>query len=47
VGSAGYQVLSYLKVSGDVTYTRSPRFTEDYVGLIKASLDLGTTTGGK
>jgi hypothetical protein len=34
-------------VSGDVTYTRSPRFTEDYVGLIKASLDLGTTTGGK
>jgi len=47
VGSAGYQVLPYLKVSGDVTYTRSPRFTEDYVGLIKASLDLGTTTGGK
>ena len=47
VGSAGYQVLPYLKVSGDVTYTRSPRFTEDYVGLVKASLDLGTTTGGK
>ena len=47
VGSAGYQVLPYLKVSGDVTYTRSPRFTEDTVGLIKASLDLGTTTGGK
>ncbi len=47
VGSAGYQVLPYLKVSGDVTYTRSPRFKEDYVGLVKASLDLGTTTGGK
>ena len=47
VGSAGWQVLAYLKVSGDVTYTRSPRFTEDYAGLVKASLDLGTTTGGK
>jgi hypothetical protein len=47
VGSAGCQVLPYLKLSGDVTYTRSPRFTEDYAGLVKVSLDLGTTTGGK
>ena len=47
VGTAGWQVLPYLKLSGDVTYTRSPRFTEDYAGLVRASLDLGTTTGGK
>jgi hypothetical protein len=47
VGSAGWQVLPNLKLSGDVTYTRSPRFTEDYAGLVRASLDLGTTTGGK
>ncbi|MGB3400721.1 MAG: hypothetical protein WBA34_11205 [Candidatus Deferrimicrobiaceae bacterium] len=47
VGSAGWQVLPNLKLSGDVTYTRSPRFTEDFAGLVRASLDLGTTTGGK
>ena len=45
VGSAGYQVLPYLKVSGDVTYTRSPRFTEDVIGLVRVSLDLAATTG--
>ncbi len=47
VASAGYQVLSNLKVSGDLTYTRSPRVKEDYAGLVKASLDLGAATGGK
>jgi len=47
VGTAGWQVLPYLKLTGDLTYTRSPRFTEDYAGLVRASLDLGTTTGGK
>jgi hypothetical protein len=47
VATAGYQVLPYLKLAGDLTYTRSPRFSEDYAGLIKASLDLGTTTGGQ
>lgn len=47
VGSAGWQVLPNLKVSGDVTYTRSPQFSEDFAGLVRASLDLGTTTGGK
>lgn len=47
VASAGWQALSNLKVSGDLTYTRSPRLKEDYAGLVKASLDLGTATGGK
>lgn len=47
VGSAGWQAVSYMKVSGDLTYTRSPRFSEDYAGLVRVSLDLGTTTGGK
>ncbi len=46
VGSAGWQVLSYLKLSGDVTYTRSPRFTEDYAGLLRVSLDISASTGG-
>ena len=46
-GSAGWQVASQMKVSGDLTYTRSPRFMEDYAGLVRVSLDLGTTTGGK
>ena len=45
VGSAGVQALPYLKFSGDVTYTRSPRFTEDYAGLVRVSIDLSTSTG--
>lgn len=47
VASAGWQALPNLKVSGDLTYTRSPRFKEDYGGLVKASLDIGASTGGK
>ena len=53
VGSAGVRVLPYLEVSGDLTYTRSPQFSEDYAALVRASLDWGTTldlgtiTGGK
>jgi len=45
VGSAGVQALPYLKFSGDVTYTRSPRFTDDYAGLLRVSLDLSGSTG--
>jgi hypothetical protein len=47
VGSAGYQVLEILQLSGDLRYTKSPRFDEDYAGLIRASLSFGTGTGGK
>jgi hypothetical protein len=47
VASAGYKVRSYLSVSGDVTYTQSPTFQEDYAGLLRATLELGTATGGK
>ncbi len=47
VASAGYKVRPYLSVSGDLTYTQSPTFQEDYAGLLRATLDLGTTTGGK
>lgn len=47
VGSAGWQVLPYLKISGDLTYTRSPRFQENYAGLVRAALDWGTVTGGQ
>jgi hypothetical protein len=47
VGSAGYQVLEILQLSGDLTYTKSPRFDEDYAGLIRVSLLFGAGTGGK
>jgi hypothetical protein len=47
VASAGYQVLAALQLSGDLTYTQSPNFEKDYAGLIRASLELGTSTGGK
>jgi hypothetical protein len=46
VGSAGWQALSYLKLSWDLTYTRSPRFTEDYAGLVRVSLDISAAMGG-
>jgi hypothetical protein len=47
VATAGYQVLAALHLSGDLTYTRSPNYSEDYAGLLRATLELGTTTGGK
>jgi hypothetical protein len=47
VASAGYKVSSYLALSGDLTYTKSPNFQEDYAGLLRATLELGTATGGK
>ncbi|MGE5664561.1 MAG: hypothetical protein ACM31I_09560 [Deltaproteobacteria bacterium] len=46
VASAGWQAASWFKISGDLTYTKSPRFDEDYAGLIRLALDLGTSTGG-
>lgn len=47
VGTAGYQLLASLQISGNVTYTQSPQFEEDWAGLIRINLDLGTSTGGK
>ena len=47
VASAGYQVLPVLQLSGDLTYTKSPTYDEDYAALLRATLELGTTTGGK
>jgi len=47
VASAGYKVRPYLSVSGDMTYTQSPTFQQDYAGLFRATLELGTATGGK
>lgn len=47
VASAGYQVLATLRLSGDLTYTKSPTFSKDYAGLLRATLELGTSTGGK
>jgi len=47
VATAGYQVLAALNLSGNLTYTQSPNYDKDYAGLIRATLELGTTTGGK
>ena len=47
VGFVGYQLLEILQLSGDLTYTKSPRFDEDYAGLIRVSLLFGAGTGGK
>jgi hypothetical protein len=47
VASAGYQVLAALHLSGDLTYTQSPNYSNDYAGMLKATLELGKTTGGK
>jgi len=47
VASAGYQLLASLLLSGDLTYTQSPNYQKDYAGLIRATLELGTSTGGK
>jgi hypothetical protein len=47
VASAGYQVLAALQLSADLTYTQSPNYSKDYAGLLRATLELGTTTGGK
>jgi len=47
VGTAGYQILASLQLSGNVTYTQSPNFQEDWEGLIRVTYDFGTSTGGK
>lgn len=46
VGSAGYRVLDILHLSGDLIYTESPRFEEDFAGLIRVSLNFGIGPGG-
>jgi hypothetical protein len=40
-------LFDILHVSGDLLYTKSPRFKEDYAGLVRISLSYGTGTGGK
>jgi hypothetical protein len=47
VGSAGFQPLGILRLSGDLTYTKSPGFEKDYAGLIRVSLLYGSGAGGK
>jgi hypothetical protein len=47
VASAGYQVLAAVQLSGDLTYTQSPNYSKDYAGLLRATVELGTSTGGK
>jgi len=47
VATAGYQLLASLHLSGNLTYTQSPNFQEDWAGLIRVNYDFATSTGGK
>ena len=47
VATAGYQLLASLHLSGNLTYTKSPSFQEDWAGLIRVNYDFATSTGGK
>jgi hypothetical protein len=47
VATAGYQLLASLQLSGNLTYTQSPNFQEDWAGLIRMTYDFATSTGGK
>jgi hypothetical protein len=47
VATAGYQLLASLQLSGNLTYTQSPNFQEDWAGLIRVNYDFATSTGGK
>jgi len=46
-GSAGWRPLPYLRVSADLTYTRSPRLTEDYAGVLRIALDFDREIRGE
>jgi len=47
VATAGYQLLAALHLSGNLTYTKSPDFQEDWAGLLRVNYDFATSTGGK
>jgi len=47
VATAGYRLLDALRLSGSVTYTKSPSYDYDYAGLIRLSYDLSAAVGGK
>jgi hypothetical protein len=47
VATAGYQLLAALQLSGNLTYTQSPSFQEDWAGLIRVTYDIAMSTGGK
>jgi len=47
VATAGYQLLAALQLSGNLTYTQSPSFQEDWAGLVRVTYDFAMSTGGK
>jgi hypothetical protein len=47
VATAGYQLLAALQLSGNLTYTQSPNFQEDWAGLVRVTYDFAMSTGGK
>lgn len=46
VASAGYQVRPDLKVSGDLTWSKSPRLDDDYAGTVRLAYNFGFAAGG-
>ena len=46
VASAGYQLRPDVRLSGDLTYTKSPALKDDYAGTIKLAANFGVGTGG-
>jgi hypothetical protein len=46
VASAGYRIAPDLRLSGDLTYTKSPRVSDDYAGTVKVAYNFGIGTGG-
>ncbi|HLO09730.1 MAG TPA: hypothetical protein VK303_03520, partial [Desulfobacteria bacterium] len=47
VATAGYQLLAALQLSGNLMYTQSPSFQEDWAGLVRVTYDFAMSTGGK
>lgn len=47
VATAGYQLLAALQLSGNLAYTQSPSFQEDWAGLVRVTYDFAMSTGGK
>ncbi|GBE15744.1 hypothetical protein BMS3Abin14_01819 [bacterium BMS3Abin14] len=47
VGSAGWKASTLLSLSGDVRYTRSPRYAKDLTILLRADFALDGSWGGK
>jgi len=44
-GSAGYRLLPYLTLSGDISYSENPLYKDDVRGLVRLTFDYTTSKG--